>query len=63
MYMWKAFATKEDARAFTKEKGYGVIYDLNKERQKMRRGKTSSAVALYCGVNPELNYSVEWNER
>lgn len=60
MYMWKAFVTLKGATNFKKKHG-GVLYDLNKERKKMEKGKHSSAVALYCGVNPKFNYAVEWN--
>lgn len=61
MYKWKAFETKEDAKAFQKKHG-GVLYDLDKDRRKQERGKFPDALAVIYNTSNNYKYSVEWNE-
>lgn len=60
MYQWKAFKTLEEAKQFKGKNKRGVIYDLNKDRKRVEHGRPPCSVAIICGVNPALNYSVEW---
>ena len=39
MYQWKAFKTLEEAKQFKGENKRGVIYDLNKDRKRVERGR------------------------
>lgn len=48
MYQWKAFKTLEEAKQF---KG---------ENKRVECGRPPCSIAIVCGVNPALNYSVEW---
>lgn len=60
MYQWKAFKTLAEARQFKKQNGRGIIYDLSKDRKRIEQGKNPTSIAIVCGVNPALNFSVEW---
>lgn len=63
MYMCKFFKTKDEAKAFQKEHGYGVMYS----REKGSRTKSSYQVeAAIHGLDEkqvaETPYAVAWNE-
>lgn len=62
-YMYKLFKTKEEAKAFQKEMGKGVIYNL--EAEKRKKPSAVRAVVLLdwdIVLTDEDKYSVEWNE-
>lgn len=63
MYMNKFFKTKDEAKAFQKEHGYGVMYS----NEKGSRTKSSYRVeAAIHGLDEkqatEMPYVVAWNE-
>lgn len=62
-YMYKLFKTKEEAKAFQKELGKGVIYNLEAEKRK-KPSAVRAVVLLDCDIvlTDEDKYSVEWNE-
>lgn len=64
MYMWQFCKTEEEAKAFAKKNGRGVIYK-NIPRS---RTKTDYKVTLQMAEKPEVfseeyPYVVCWNER
>jgi len=64
--MYKLFKTKEEAKAFQKELGKGVIYNLEAEKRK-KPSAVRAVVLLDCDIvwnvlTDEDKYSVEWNE-
>ena len=65
MYMHKFFKTKEEAKAFQKKEGYGVLYS-NAPRSRTKRDymiEHDMAKGEGLGITPESHpFVVAWNE-
>lgn len=61
IFKWQMFKTKEEARAFQKEKGCGVFHDLEREE---RRRKFDSITFYEVSEETRSQYpfSIEWTE-
>lgn len=61
IFKWQMFKTREEARAFQKEKGYGVFHNLECEAKR----KSYDSITFYEvseETRKEYPFSVEWTE-
>ncbi len=61
IFKWQMFKTKEEAKAFQKQKGYGVFHDLEHEKKR----KSYDSITFYEVSEETRNnypYSIEWTE-
>jgi hypothetical protein len=62
MYYNKFFSTKEEAKAFQKQQGYGVMYSYTKGSRTKRDYLAEAAMAgLDMETVEKLPYVVAWN--
>lgn len=63
-YCRKFFATKEEAKAFQREKGFGALYSFAKGSRTKQRYMVEAAIAGLGMQSIMMNpYVVAWNER
>lgn len=63
MVNFKGFKTKDEAKAFIKERGGGMLcYEKSEIEPRGRNAQDYRDCVMYGGMSSEYPYAVQWNE-